>query len=382
MIPSTKYLLLSLVSCLTTSGVVNGFSSSSMPPRPSIISQSLFSRSDSVVVLFGKNSKKGRLGGLLEEAGGTVAPTAPRSRSSSSSSSSTTKTSKKKKSSKGSDNSSSSSTTIAPGLAEWMTQQDNGGDNETEETVAAAAAAAAAETTKKAKKSDRREQQSIRKEQDEKRTAKIQAAIKTLEEALEENGNLEGILSAVRGLVQLGDDSNTSLKTLLSTKTRSDYRLAWVGGDDAVCHLGTGLHKVPLARLQEVFLSCMGRNRIEVSEVIRILGPFPNVRNILQGSTKVGTAKGSNGGSNGVESMNIVMDSMVDGTGKEILAGTDDNVRRVGLQIYFSDEKAIVAVVPPEDGVRNDPLEDNGAHVLVFVREEDLDDKLDQMRVS
>mmetsp|Transcript_44285 Transcript_44285/g.106687 ORF Transcript_44285/g.106687 Transcript_44285/m.106687 type:complete len:365 (+) Transcript_44285:252-1346(+) len=364
MASSVKYFLLSL--CLTSvTTVVNGFSS-----LPSIISspQSLSTRiDDSVLVLFGKNSKKGRLGGLVEE-GGAVATPAPRSRSSSSPPS-------KKKSNRSSGKGGDSSATIAPGLTEWMTQQDGGSETETVAKV----------ETKKNKKSDRREQQSIRKEQDEKRNAMVEAAIKTLEEALEENGNLDGILSAVRGLVQLGDASsagNASLKTLLSAKTRSDYRLAWVGGDDAVCHLGTGLHKVPLARLQEIFLSSMGRNRIEVSEVIRILGPFPNVRNILQGSTKVGATKGAD-----VESMNIVMDSMVDGTGKEILAGTEDNIRRVNLQIYFSDEKAIVAVVPPDttDGgspARSDPLEDNGAHVLVFVREEELDDKLDQLRVS
>lgn len=341
---------------MSLTSTTHGFSSA-----PSIISstpQSLLSTQESALVLFGRNSKKGRLGSLVEE-GGTVSP--PKSRSSSSSS-----TTKKTKS-KGSDTGS-----IAPGLAEWMAQQEGG---ETQASVSDEVV-----ETKAKKSSERREKQNVRKELEEERNAKIETAITALEAALEQNGNLDGILSAVRGLMQLGDDSS-SLKTLLAAKKRSDYRLAWVGGDDAICHLGTGLHKVPLARLQEVFLSCMGRNRIEVSEVIRILGPFPNVRNILQGSTKIGAPK------NGVETMNIVMDSMVDGTGKEILAGTEDNIRRVNLQIYFSDEKAIVAVVPPEttDGgspVRSDPLENNGAHVLVFVREEDLDEKLDSLRVS
>ncbi|KAL3942517.1 MAG: hypothetical protein SGBAC_003293 [Bacillariaceae sp.] len=358
-----KYFLLSF--CFT-SGTVSGFTS-----LPSIISspQSLSTRiDDSVLVLFGKNSKKGRLGGLVEEAGATVVPSAPRSRSSSSSAAAV---SSKQKKSKGGDISGE----IAPGLAEWMSKQDGSETKEAEVVVAS--------TNKKGKNksSDRRAKQSIRKEQDEERTAKIEAAIKTLEESFEENGNLEGILSAVGGLVQLSDESSGSLKSLLNSKARSDYRLAWVGGDDAICHLGTGLHKVPLARLQEVFFSFMGRNRIEVSEIIRILGPFPNVRNILQGSTKVGVTKGTD-----VESMNIVMDSMVDGTGKEILAGTEDNIRRVNLQIYFSDEKAIVAVVPPDNTtdspVRSDLLEDDGAHVLVFIREEELDDKLDELRVS
>jgi hypothetical protein len=77
------------------------------------------------------------------------------------------------------------------------------------------------------------------------------------------------------------------------------------------------------------------------------------------------------------------MDSMIDGTGKEITAGTDDNIRRVKLHVHFADPSAILAVVPPESGnVREDPLEDNGSHALLFVREDDLEAKLDMMRVS
>ena len=167
-----------------------------------------------------------------------------------------------------------------------------------------------------------------------------------------------------------------------------------MGSDEAICHIGTGLHKVPLARLQEVFLSCLGRSRLEILEVIRILGPFPNVKNILQGNTKINKGKNGNDGAFGnVENIQIVMDSMIDGTGKEILAGKQDNVRKVDLQIYFSDERAIVAVVPPSTSTsssngsggtvrQNNPLENNGSNVLVFVREEDLDEKLDSLRVS
>jgi hypothetical protein len=63
-----------------------------------------------------------------------------------------------------------------------------------------------------------------------------------------------------------------------------------VGSEDAISHIGTGLHKVPLARLQEVFLSALGtttakksnKNTHELSEVILLLGPFPNVKRTLQ----------------------------------------------------------------------------------------------------
>jgi hypothetical protein len=171
----------------------------------------------------------------------------------------------------------------------------------------------------------------------------------------------------------------------LAGNRRYDYRLAWVGSDDAICHIGTGLHKVPLARMQEVFWSCLGKNRIEILEVIRILGPFPNVRNTLQGTTQLGktTTASAIANENAVSTLNIVMDSMIDGTGKQILAGTADNIRRVELHLYYADERVMVAVVPGTDGkVRSDPLENNGSNVLVFLREEALDDKLDALRVS
>ena len=328
--------------------------------KPSFLTSRVSWSSPSPVVLQGKNSKRGRLGELAED-GGVVTPS--RTRKSTRSSSNTKKTT------------SGGNNQISPALAEWMTQQEGGIESVSSTTPTVdkddEEQTAVFEDFKKAS-STRRVKQNIRKEQEEKRNKQIQQAVKSLEEALEENGNLDGILNAVRQLAGL---ESGNLRTLLASPKRVDYRLAWVGSDEAICHLGTGLHKVPLARLQEVFMSCLGRNRLEVSEVIRILGPFPNVRNILQGNTKL--AKGSD-----VDTLNIVMDSMVDGTGKEILAGKEDNIRRVDLQVYFCDERAIVAIVPPEEGLREDPLEDSGANVLVFIKEDDLDEKLDKLRVS
>ena len=90
-----------------------------------------------------------------------------------------------------------------------------------------------------------------------------------------------------------------------------------------------------------------------------------------------------------VHKLMITMDSMIDGTGKEIMAGTDDNVRRVPLHLYVADENVIVAVVPPSNNnnnnnkvLRDDPMEANGANVLVFLKEEKLNEKLDSLRVS
>jgi len=256
---------------------------------------------------------------------------------------------------------------VSPSLLQWMESQ---GDD-----VPVGNDKASDNASKGGKTKSRRIRQSERQEIEAQRQLQVQLAVDNIQKTLEENkNNLQQILSSVTQLLAL---PNSSFRPILAGRKKSNYRLAWVGSDDAICHVGTGLHKVPLARLQEVFLSTLGGNRIEIVEVIRILGPFPNVKNMLQGSTNLLRDNDQD-----VEGINIEYDSMVDGTGKEVMAGTKDNVRRVALDIYFADERAIVAGVPPEAGLRAKPLENNGRDILVFLREDELEEKLDALRVS
>ncbi|KAL3798928.1 hypothetical protein ACHAW5_001655 [Stephanodiscus triporus] len=192
-----------------------------------------------------------------------------------------------------------------------------------------------------------------------------------------------------------------TIKSLLSSgKTTSSYRLAWVGSDAAVCHVGTSLHKVPLARLQEVYLSLGGgggvginRNRWELFEVIRILGPFPNVRNTLRGNVVGLTKSGMNEEREGVR-MDIAYTSMIDGTGKELLASSggsgggkgkgDGGAKHVNLDVWFANDRAIVCTVPPsdEDDGGGDPLGGNGSKILYFVAVDDLEGELEKLRAA
>jgi hypothetical protein len=271
------------------------------------------------------------------------------------------------------------------------------------------------------------------KDKDDNETTKREFLVQKLEQFLEQQQkpsskqSFQDILTIVQELLTMS--SSLSWKQLFggSSKRRYNYRLAWVGSDETITYIGTGLHRVPLARLQEVFFSALGNNnnsyRIELLEVIRLLGPFPNVKNVLQGTIQMSNNNNNKRNNNNNNNSNkhkmmtkqqqqhdtaeaaattttsppllqIVMDRMVDGTGKEISAGTMDNIRRVTLQVELMSEQVLIMVVPRSIGRndgnsnseviqrRNDPMEDNGKHVLVFVKEDNLEGKLNSLRVS
>ena len=260
---------------------------------------------------------------------------------------------------------------ISPALAQWAAA---GGDTvmTNVEGDEISKASSAEYTLFEDDKKDRRTKQSARLEQDKRTSDAVQQILGELENVLEQKGN--GVVSILEQIQKLTKLPSTNLRVMVAGKEQYVYRLAWVGSDDSICHIGTGLHKVPLARLQEIFLTCQGKNRIELFEVISILGPFPNVRNTLQGGSEVNTGD--------ISTWTISMDSMIDGTGKEILAGKEENIRKVKLQIYFADPNAIVAIVPPENGgFRENPWENDGANVLLFVQEDKIDEKLEALRV-
>eukprot|EP00536_Pseudo-nitzschia_multiseries_P006781 jgi/Psemu1/193859/e_gw1.148.24.1 len=273
---------------------------------------------------------------------------------------------KKAGTSKNDATSSSSSSEMSPDLAKFLQQTSDGGVVEAE---------VVSESKTRRGGRDRRQKQDEQKTIDKERSAKIRTVLDKLDEVLESRtGKVSDILTVVEELLEIPSGDNGDLRRLLLGKERLDYRLAWVGSDEALCHVGTGLHKVPLARMKEVFMNCLGKNKIEILEVISILGPFPNVKNVLQGTTTTSS------GISGAE-MRITYDKMFDGTGKEINAGTEDNIRRVDLDVAFCDERAIV-VVMPDDNVNAKPLDNDGKRVLLFVREEDLDEKLEGLRVN
>lgn len=290
---------------------------------------------------------------------------------------------------------------ISPLLAEWA----KGDDTESNGSTATVAAMDTAsvftpfdeeEDTSRSKKQRQSNSASVTSVN----SAKVEAILGNIDEILSTpNCDIPKLLSEITALIDSQSQPISALKSILSKKPGKDepqpnYRLAWAGSDKAICHIGTALHKVPLARLQEIFL-CLGYNRWELLEVIRILGPFPNVRNALKGDVKVMKTKGSGFSGGAVPSsdesgreavrMNIAYNSMIDGTGKEILAGKATNVKYVDLDIWFANEKAIVCTTVNEDldDANADPLmSGSGEKVLLFVSEDNLDESLEKLRAA
>lgn len=306
----------------------------------------------------------------------------------------------------------SSSATISPLLAEWAKDDNISSSASSKESTPSTTVSTSATTFIPFDDNDETTDKKKRKANKKaKRAALTAVQTQQIDTLLEEINNMlqttnldrVELVSLIKSLVTIGSSSASSnsndqvllptLKSIVSTRPTKDetspcYRLAWVGSDDAICHIGTSLHKVPLARLQEVFLT-LGYNRWDLYEVIRIIGPFPNVRNTLKGDVKLRKLKSSSSDENNREGvrMEISYTSMIDGTGKEILAGKEDNIKYVNLDVWFANEKVIVCTVPSEndddDGLDGeDPFMGDGSNVLFFVGEENLDEQLEKLRAA
>ncbi|CAM9411444.1 unnamed protein product [Scytosiphon promiscuus] len=161
----------------------------------------------------------------------------------------------------------------------------------------------------------------------------------------------------------------SALKPAQSYDLSRDWRLVFASDDDAISVVGTGLHKLPLTRMQDFFMTLSGSSttvrQIVAIEVLRVIGPFPNLRNTLSGDCK----------STGTDSLNIRYSSMIDGTGKETGGSqTGEQDRVVDVDVAFVGQGALV--------LQSSAAKSKKAASLVFAREPDLDGELAKLRVA
>lgn len=67
-----------------------------------------------------------------------------------------------------------------------------------------------------------------------------------LDKCVESERNMAAISSVIENLRSL----STSLTPARSPELNADWRLVFASDDDALCAIGTGLHKLPLTRMQ------------------------------------------------------------------------------------------------------------------------------------
>jgi len=142
-----------------------------------------------------------------------------------------------------------------------------------------------------------------------------------------------------------------------------DWRLVWARSDAGLGQLGTGLWRVPLARLEDIFISLYRKskkeNYVRLTEIIRVLGPFPNVKNSLHGDFA----------SQNDDSLTLNYRSGTDGTGKPLTG----KARSVDFDIIHSSSRLLV--------LRCIGLSTNEEEWLVFEPETDLVGALQRLRV-
>ena len=320
------------------------------PSGPEVVWQKFSGRSTTMsTIAYAKRGKRGGLGEVIQQEQGDVKSALVSKRNRGGKQSST--------------KNAAGSQQISPDLAKWAAETPDNDSTDSSTT----------DTPSSRPSNSRRIKQAERQQLDKLQTQNIDRLVQEFNSQVEkEKKNMNDLLKPLIELTQTVENSSSLRSLTRTTGSLRHYRLAWVGSDDAVCQIGTGLHKVPLARLQEVFLS-LSLNTIDVTEVIRLLGPFPNVKNQLQGTYR--TTNNSK--------WEIKYDSMIDGTGKEILSAGEQ--RTVELELVFVSPQIILACTPPENANNNDPLywtENYAKGLLVLVEEPNLQDKLETLRVA
>lgn len=129
-----------------------------------------------------------------------------------------------------------------------------------------------------------------------------------------------------------------------------DWKLAFVNTADAMHEFGTGLGKLPGTSILDLFVSFSKGGKVTVTEVCRVLGPFPNLRNELRGAWSYAEPTGTGGfkdaGAEAKQGLTVSYSSMQDGRDKVTDASTGFKVRSVNLDVKFCDDVVLVATLP------------------------------------
>merc|ERR1711990_42418 len=113
---------------------------------------------------------------------------------------------------------------------------------------------------------------------------------------------------------------------------------------------GSGLHKVFATRMEDLFVSfgpdvmmaSKGAVGFETAEILRVFGPFPNIRNTFAGEFKVGQGQGGVSRRDWADGVTLSYDTMVNGLGQSIKAPDGKDTRRMVGRIPYANSAGLI----------------------------------------
>ena len=117
---------------------------------------------------------------------------------------------------------------------------------------------------------------------------------------------------------------------------KGDWKLVFVDSAEAIHQVGSGLGKLPGSSIEDLFASIDAKGTVTIQEVVRVVGPFPNVMNELSGTWEYkDKSAGFTGDSVSEPRLECVYTEMVDGRNKRTTAEQGFKQKSVQLDVRY-----------------------------------------------
>ena len=152
-----------------------------------------------------------------------------------------------------------------------------------------------------------------------------------------EKRDVEAIASGIRSLCELRPAAG------LREGLVGDWKLLYVNDAETLHSFGTGLGRLPGTSILDAWAAFSADGRITVQEVCRVVGPFPNIRNTLNGAWELRNRAAAGFGAAAPAAaaaaaapadgeLRVTYERLTDGRGKVSTADTGFRVREVAPQ--------------------------------------------------
>ena len=152
---------------------------------------------------------------------------------------------------------------------------------------------------------------------------------------------------------------------------KGDWKLVFVDSAEAIHQVGSGLGKLPGSSIEDLFATFDVKGTVKIQEVVRVVGPFPTVRNELSGTWEYkDKSAGFTGDSITEPVLECTYTEMVDGRNKKTTLETGFKQKSVQLDVQYADPDVLIAFIQ-NDGLQ--PLR------LVFEKELELNQEMGRL---